>query len=142
MHYTPTSGEFLFNYARAANVALDINQDSMAGRIYVYRNTLVGRVRVRNTDSADGPFYFSNNVIVNNDGGTPSGSHIAYESVSAPNRVIQGSNLAGYPGDNIVDTNGNLTAAYASYIGTHGHQGGGAGSTLPTSPRNLRIVTP
>lgn len=141
MHESATSGEFLFNYVRAANVALDINQDAMASRIYTYRNTLVGRVRVRNTDGSDGPFYFSHNVIVSNDAGTPSGSHLHYESVSAPSRVIQTNNLAGFPSDNIVDANGNLTPAFAGYAGTHGHQrGSGPTLTLPSAPRNLRIV--
>ena len=48
----------------------------MAGVTHIYRNTFVGRVSVRNTDTADGPFYFTNNVIVNSDAGTPAGSHV------------------------------------------------------------------
>jgi hypothetical protein len=35
------------------------------GLWHLYRNTFVGTVRVRNTDSADGPFDFTHNVIVN-----------------------------------------------------------------------------
>ncbi|MGH9346317.1 MAG: hypothetical protein ACRD26_03530, partial [Vicinamibacterales bacterium] len=135
MQETTTHGEILFNNVQAG-LALDLNQNGMAGRIHVYRNTIVGRAQVRNTDSADGPFYLYNNVIVNNDGGTPSGSHIYHSNVSAAGRIVLTDNLTGYPADNIVDGNGNLTAAYANYLGTHGHQIAGG----PRPPTNLRIV--
>ena len=142
MHYETTYGEILLNYIRSGD-ALQINNDSMAKTIHIYRNTLVGRVLVSSTDSVDGPFYFINNVIVNTDSGTPAGSHITYEEVSAPNRVIQTNNLVGSPSDNIVDANGNLTAAYAAYRGTHGHTGGGTTPpvpTVPAAPTNVRII--
>lgn len=135
MQEVGTHGEVLFNNVRAG-LALDLNQNGMAGRIHAYRNTLVGRVQVRNTDSADGPFYIYNNVIVNDDAGTPSGSHVYYNQVSDPSRVIQTNNLAGYPSNNIVDANGDLTPAYSTYIGTVGYQLFAG----PTAPSNLRII--
>lgn len=138
MQETGTHGEIMFNNVRAG-LALDLNQNGMAGRIHAYRNTLVGRAQVRNTDSADGPFWIYNNVIVNSDSGTPSGSHVYHNNVSAPGQVILNDNLPGYPSANMVDAEGNLTAAYAQYIGTHGHQL--AGITGPRPPTNLRIVT-
>ncbi|HEY7497037.1 MAG TPA: putative Ig domain-containing protein [Vicinamibacterales bacterium] len=142
MHYDTTYGEILLNYIRSAD-ALQLNNDSDARTIHVYRNTLVGRVLVSATDSADGPFYFINNVIVNSNSGTPAGSHITYEEVSAPSRIIQVNNLAGYPSDNIVDGAGNLTTAYAAYRGTHGHTGGGTTPPVPNAPAaptNVRII--
>jgi hypothetical protein len=118
MHETTTSGEILFNNVLAADIALDVNQDGMAGRIDVYRNTLVGRVRVRNTDEADGPFRFSNNVIVSGDGGK---SRIVLEDVSAEQRVVASDNLVGSPSDKLVDASGKLTPRFAKYRGVRGH---------------------
>jgi hypothetical protein len=123
--FLPTSGEYLFNLVRNPNNAMRINNDGMASSIWIYRNTLVGRVVVANTDSADGPFTFSNNVIVNSEGGT----NIELENVSAAGRIITQNNLVASPTGGLVDSNGNLTSANAQYIGTHGYQKG------PTGPR-------
>jgi hypothetical protein len=137
MHTETTHGEILFNNVRGnAPLALDLNQDAMAGMTHVYRNTFSGTVRVRNVITANGPFDLRHNVIVNGDSGTPAGSHVVYEYVVDPARIHQVDNLAGYPTDNIVDTGGNLTPAYAQYIGSRGHQLG----TPPASPTNLRRV--
>lgn len=136
MHEVMTHGEILFNNIRASqSTALDVNQDGMARQIDVYRNTLLGRVQVRNTDSTDGPFNLYNNVIVNNDSGTPTGSHIYFSNVSDPARVILQNNLVGYPSDNIVGPTGNLSPTYSTYLGRRGHQ---MGTAVP-APRNLRV---
>jgi hypothetical protein len=133
-------GEFAFNNVKdASNLgAIVVNQNGEAGPVYIYRNTFQGRAFVQNTDSADGPFTFAFNVIVNNDSGTPSGSHIYQQSVTAPSRIILSNNLVGYPSENIVDANGFLTAAYATYRGAVGHEI--AGANTPSAPRNLRLV--
>lgn len=138
-----TRGEILFNLVQAGNAtALELNQDGQALEVYVSRNTLIGRVTVRNADGADGPFYFYRNVIVNEDNGTPAGSHVYHLSVSAPGRVSHIENLVGYASTNIVDTAGNLTGGYASFIGSRGYQGGGGGTfSLPGAVRGLRIMT-
>jgi hypothetical protein len=62
--------------------------------------------------------------------------------VTAPDRITMTDNLTGPPSANIVDANGNLTGAYAQYIGTRGHMIGGATTQLPTAPSNLRITAP
>ncbi|MCE9634907.1 MAG: right-handed parallel beta-helix repeat-containing protein, partial [Planctomycetes bacterium] len=118
--HTAQQGEIRFNYVRSSEVALAINQDGLSGPIYVSRNTLVGRVWVRNTDTADGPFTFENNVIVSSDVGTPPQSRIYHENVTDPARVVLSDNLTGAPGDGIVDANGDLTPAYADRRATHG----------------------
>jgi hypothetical protein len=143
-----TGGEILFNNVRGPGQALEINQDGFAIRTHIHRNTFRGRVGVVRTDSADGPFYFSNNVIVSNDAGTPSGSHIYHFEVSDPSRIVLSNNLVGYPSDNIIDSNGNLTSGYSQYYGTHGYQHSGGGTTpppptpppAPAAPSNVRIV--
>jgi hypothetical protein len=126
MHETATSGEILFNLVLGVNseAALDINQDGMARRIDIYRNTFVGRVRVRNTDLLDGPFRFQNNVIVSNDAGTSLLSRIHLESVLDLLRITQLNDLTGAPSAGIVDATGNLTSNYGQYVGSRGHQQG------------------
>ena len=44
MDEAQTGGEILFNNSRTG-LALDLNQNGVATKIYVYRNTFVGRVR-------------------------------------------------------------------------------------------------
>lgn len=141
MHSYTFHGEILFNLVNApsGDVALDVNQDGQARRIDIYRNTFLGRIRVRYTDSDDGPFTFSNNVIVNDDSGTPAGTHIYHMEVSDPSRVVSVDNLVGYPRDGIVDSNGLLSSGYAEYFGTHGFQISGQESRVPLPPDNISV---
>jgi hypothetical protein len=134
-----SSGEIRFNLVDRRNMssttmALDLNQNGDSGTMEVYRNTFLGRVRVRNADSGDGPFRFYDNVIVNGD----SGSHIYLESVSAPTRVSTIDNLAGSPSANIVDAGGALTGSYSQYVGSRGHQVGPVGAR-PSPPANITV---
>jgi hypothetical protein len=101
-------------------VALEVNQNGAAGVVHIRRNTFVGRVVVRNTDAADGPFYFSENVIVNTD----PGPHISFDNVSAPARVVIGDNFTARPDQKAVDAEGNLVPAQKALIGRRGHQKG------------------
>lgn len=121
--HTLADSEVLYNcVTNASSDALDINQDGLATNLYFYRNTILGRVQIRNTDASDGPFRLYNNVIVNDDPGAPAGSHVYHYQVSDPSRVMLENNLTGYPGDGITDATGNLQANYMSYVGTHGCQ--------------------
>jgi hypothetical protein len=121
--HTLQDSEILFNCIyNAADAAIDINQDGLATNLYVYRNTVLGRVQVRNTDSADGPFFLYNNVFVNDDSGTPEGSHVFHDAVSDPSQVVLTDNLVGFPEDGITDAAGNLSPAHQQYLGTHGCQ--------------------
>jgi hypothetical protein len=131
-----TSGEINFNLVRdARRWALDVNMNGTARRIDTYRNTFKGRVRVRNTDSADGPFAFYNNVILNDDSGTPAGSHILQENVTAPQVITIRDNLVGPLSSTIVDTSGYLTTSYAQYVGIRGFQVGNV--VRPNAPTGL-----
>jgi hypothetical protein len=137
MHFLQ-SAEILFNRISEATAgAVDINQDGVAGPVHVYRNTFVGRVMVRNTDSADGPFYFQNNVIINND----PGNHIYMENVSDASRVRITDNLTGTASQGIVDAGLNLTSGYLSYVGTRGYQIPGVPTApAPSAPSNVRVI--
>lgn len=120
-----TGGEINFNLIRnPGRWALDVNQNSTAIRIDIYRNTIRGRVRVRNTDATDGPFNFYDNIILSDDSGTPAGSKILHELVSAPARVTTRDNLVGPLNSTIVDATGLLTSQYSQYVGLRGHQVG------------------
>jgi hypothetical protein len=120
MHSYTTSGEINFNLVNTPNAewTLDLNNDGQAKRIDVYRNTFMGRVRVQDADSSDGPFRLYNNVIVNGDSAN---SGIRFEGVTDLLRVILTANLSGSPSSNIVDATGSLTAAQSQYIGSRGH---------------------
>lgn len=132
-----SSAEILFNrvynvtnfgkYEAGTATAVEINQDGLANNVHVYRNTIIGRVSVKDTDSSDGPFTFSTNVIINSD----PGSHIYYENVSDPSRIVVTDNLAGTSSQYIVDQNLNLTSGYSSHVGTRGYQLNTTGVTLP-----------
>lgn len=121
------TGELRFNLVittgASANNALTLNQDSQAGEVYAYRNTFVGRVRMWNVDSSDGPFKLNNNVIVNEDSGTPSGSHVYHDNVTDSSRIVLTDNLAGASADSIVDANGLLQGSYrTTYLNQRGHE--------------------
>lgn len=113
-----THGEILFNDSRGG-LALDLNQDGMAGAIQVARNTFFGRVQVRNTDSADGPFRIHSNVIISDD--RPVNGRVNFLAVSDPSRISISDNVAGSSAERIVDADGRLIGAYAKYSGSRGH---------------------
>jgi hypothetical protein len=117
------TGEIRFNRmlcgGTTSQLALDVNQDGLANEIHIYRNTLVGGVRVRNTDADDGPFHFTRNVIVNDGAGQ---DRIALENVTAGDRIHYAENLAGTMADGVVDAEGNLIGDYRKHAGTRGHQ--------------------
>jgi hypothetical protein len=139
------SGEVCFNLARMNDLndeAYNFNWMGNAGRIDAYRNTFVGKVTAIAVDSSDGPFSLSSNVIINNDNVS---NHVGFDQVTDPSRITMTNNLSGFPSNNIVDANGNLTAAYAQYVGNRGYQlgaGGGSGTQVPGAPQNLRITPP
>ena len=129
MHESTTSGEILFNNVHAG-IALDLNQDGMAGRIHTYRNTFVGRVQIRNTDRADGPFVLTNNIIVTEGSrGAEGGLH--REHVTPDSRIVASNNIMTRARDGLVDAEGLLTKKGAQLLGTHGHE-------LPANPKGVR----
>ncbi len=124
--------------------AIQMNHDTGAGPAYVHRNTLDGSVVAKFGNASDGPFRIYDNVIVNENSGTPAGSHISHYSVATPSIYVATNNLVGGAADNIIDANGNLTAAYTSYVGTRGYQlgtGSGAAPSIPVSPAALAPTT-
>jgi hypothetical protein len=139
-----SSGEVRFNLVDLRGtsptaMALEFNQNADSGQMFAYRNTLLGRVQVRNADAGDGPFRFYQNVIVNSDSGVPAGSHIYHEDVVMPSRIIATDNLTGSPTAGIVDAAGNLLGSFLTqFLGTRGHLRGAPGPR-PSPPANASV---
>ncbi|WP_155999842.1 putative Ig domain-containing protein [Thioalkalivibrio sulfidiphilus] len=133
-----TSGdiEINFNLIQMRNpdgVAIKLLSSDPSGPINVYRNTFIGHVTVDNLTSTKGPFRFNNNVIINN---SSNPDKISRTRTVVESRLIVSDNLTGSSQQNIVDNDGNLTATYSQYIGSHGHQ---IGSTI-APPKQLRLT--
>lgn len=124
--------------------AINLNQDRQVGPIFLYRNTIEGRVRIQGSEPGNGPFEMYANVFVTDDyqiNDTPSGSGVTLANGADPNLLVLGEdpehNLAGNAGSGIIDETGALTEAHADYLYTHGYQqpdtcgsvgGGGTGA--------------
>lgn len=123
------NNEISFNVIEAGGGKLVVNarQDEEGFPVYVYRNTILDRAVQGRVTANNGIFSWKNNVIVNEFGDS---DNIATGTVSAPERFIVEGNLIGTTADGIVDAQGNLTAEYAEFIGTHGHQLGNPPSSI------------
>jgi hypothetical protein len=97
--------------------------------MHVFRNTILGSAKNGRVTADNGPFYWQNNVIVN-DSGDPDNITRSVWSTTVPERLVIENNLTGTTADGIVDAQGNLTAEYAEFIGTHGHQLGNPPSSI------------
>ena len=116
-------------------VRVNSNQTANGKPVYVYRNTFLGNlVQVARPTSTNGIFNFYNNVIVNE---TPYPNKIQQLNVQNASRVVLSDNLTGSGSDNIVDSQGNLTQNYSTYIGSHGYQIG----NRPKPPSNIQVIT-
>jgi hypothetical protein len=123
------NNEHSYNVIEAGGGRLGINtrHDGIGDPVYVHRNTILDEASQGRVEVTNGPFYWYNNVIVN-DSVDP--GHISLNNISAPERLIIENNLAGTTADGIADAQGNLTAAYAEYIGNRGHQLGSPPSSI------------
>jgi len=132
------NNEVSYNLVRngAASLAMDAIPSEPGGPLYVHHNTFVGNLLFGKVDTIDGPFFAYNNVIVSEKSGTPAGSHIEVKNSADPSRVRVTDNLVGYPADNIVDADGNLTPKYSEYLGLRGYQ---LNLDRPAPPTGLRI---
>lgn len=120
--------------SNVASVAMRINQGADAGQTYINRNTIVGIVQMDTVGETDGPFTFTNNVIVNND--ETNANHLTYNGTPAAGRITNTNDLVGVVADGIVDGDGKLQGSYrTTYLGTRGYEL----STAPT--RKLNNVT-
>ena len=102
------------------DVAVRVLSSDPSGSIFFDRNTIKGQVEVQTLTATKGPWEVSKNVIINNsvsvDKITRTGNGVD------ESRLIIDDNLTGVDADNIIDANGDLTAGYSAYLGTHGHE--------------------
>ena len=112
-------------YAGQANVP--------GGIVNVYRNTFVGGTCLfANVASNNGPWNAYQNVVVNDNNVT---DHITCSNCTDPTRLVLSNNLSGYMADGLTDALGNLTSAFAQFVGSRGYQTGtGSVSTDVTAP--------
>ncbi len=130
----PTTGniEVSYNLARSNGNAFWAGQETNGyGTIESYRNTYIGDVVVDNL-SGSGPVTFNADVIVNSST-NPNHIDASGGSVTATN-VLSGTTGAG-----MLDSNGNLQGAYASYVGSRGYQRGVTDTTPPAAPTGLTV---
>jgi len=100
-------------------LALKYLGSNPGGPIYAHRNTIIGHVKIWYLKTSKGPWYFTNNVIINN---SSSPDKLTRDNVQDESRLIQSDNLVGEMSDNIVDSQGYLTANYSNFIGTRGFE--------------------
>lgn len=149
---TRTYGEILFNNVKdSTDYTLQLNQHGTADETFVYRNTFQGLIQVWNASSTNGPFNFTDNVIVSSrmSGGSCPARITCYQ-VTDYSKIVLTGNVQGAASDSIVNANGELQGGYRStWIGlrgvelsaTSGGGGGGGGDiTSPIAPQNLRVV--
>ncbi len=121
---------------------LNVNHDgTITGPIFVYRNTIEGAVQYRG-QSPD-VIHFDNNVIINDMSAvdSPDGSllHPWPEAPTSDSSVLDlgtgdEANLVGSTSSGIIDSSGNLTGEYVSYVGTKGYQISSAPATTTCYP--------
>jgi hypothetical protein len=128
LHYNNNSAtefsgniEISYNVMEAGGGEVNVNQsyEAIGYPVYIFRNTIYASAHQQRTTSTNGPFYWQRNVIINN---SSDPDKIDKDYIEAPERLVIENNLTGVTADGIVDAQGNLTPAYAEFIGTHGHQ--------------------
>lgn len=112
--------EILYNLVNngGGKVRINSNFTDNGLPVYTYRNTFVCEVEVNNAETTNGPFSFTENVIINE---TAHPEKIERVAIADASRVIVTDNLTGASAGSIVDGNGELTASYSEFIGTRGH---------------------
>jgi hypothetical protein len=115
------SNEISYNVIEegGGTVGLNTRQNAEGDPIYVHRNTILANLEQGRVDATNGPFYWYKNVIINS---SVAPDKMLKGAISAPERLIIENNLTGTAAEGIVDASGNLTAAYAEFIGNRGHQ--------------------
>ncbi|WP_164743937.1 putative Ig domain-containing protein [Saccharospirillum alexandrii] len=132
------SGSIEINYnliemENSNGVAVKLLSSNPGGEIFVNRNTLIGHVVVQSLQSTKGPWYFEENIIIND---SSNSDKISRSSTVDESRLIVNNNLVGNGADGIIGDNGQLTEEYSEYLGQRGHQLG----TEPRGPAPARAV--
>lgn len=128
------------NYpAAGGDEAIMLGWQTDGGTYDAYRNTVVGKVTVYDTNSVDGPFYFTSNVIINDGSDT---DKVTLDTVSDPTRVIVSGHVTGTQAAGVVETTyytltGANRTTYCTPTCTKGHEINGQASL--TGPVRLRF---
>lgn len=139
MYYNSSDNEVCFNYFRYENGAVSrLNPASNTGRMFFYRNTVVGNVVMKQLDGSacDGPFTFADNVFMNSYCSSNGVDLSHYSNVNSPQNCVSiTNNICGNSQSGIVDGEGNLTSSYLQYVGRNGWQ-----VYSISNPKNLLLM--
>lgn len=113
------TAEICYNCIRSDDTAftLGVAKVTNLGQVDVYRNTFVGHIIIHNLVTADGPYNFRRNVIINSAGAQTPWPYFSEFAVSDQTRLVLDNNLTGAAADAIVDASGNLQGAYLTNYG-------------------------
>jgi hypothetical protein len=133
----PLSGDIEISYnvveSGGGMVRINTTQNPTTLPVYISRNTFMDQVQMNRVTSTNGIFNFSDNVIINE---MSYPDKIQRKNIEAPSRLIVTNNLTGSAADNIVDSQGYLTAPFSSHIGYRGHQLG----QRPSAPTAFTVT--
>jgi hypothetical protein len=116
--------EISFNYVESGGggVRVNSNQTTSGKPVYTYRNTFVSSAQQAMVTATNGPFYWTSNIIINDEWAEYPDRINTQHNLLEPSRYVLSDNLTGGTADHIVDADGQLTTAFAGYLGTHGMQ--------------------
>lgn len=137
------------------NRAMRVNQNGgMYLPFYYYRNTIIGKIQVRDgldtnlpgidwtglSDTDVGPFYFTDNVIVNSAYTGTALSSITYDGIQNGGGVIMTTNLQGVAADGITTATGALSTGtyHDTYYGLRGYEYS-TGEVVASARRHRRV---
>jgi hypothetical protein len=120
------TGEINYNLVLSVEEwALEVADEKVTdlGRHDIYRNTFVGPVTVQNVITADGPYNFTHNVIINADEAQSPWPCIQENAVTDSSRVVIDKDLCDDAAAGHLDANGLLTGATrTTYLGARGFE--------------------
>lgn len=135
--YYVAYADILHNYIKGGVLQFGaFTGDSGPIESHIHRNTIDGLFWLKGIESDDGPIYIKNNIVINDDPNNQiRDSSSEHYSIKDNSVIYSSDNLGGPASSGIIDSSGNLTSGYSSYIGSHGHMIGAS----PLPPQGLSV---
>lgn len=110
-----TYGEICYNLflnTVASGIEIGRSKISTIGRTDCYRNTVLGGVTMENVATADGPYVFTRNVIINSGSSNTPFPFFTVPGTPDTSRITRTENLTGTSSDAITNSSGLLNGTY------------------------------